>query len=62
MRVGDVVDQHEVMALVIGAAVHVGGQLVEVGGGLDLLRTGLGALAVPCPRRGRGEQHEEQGY
>ena len=64
--VGDVSGQHEILAVVVVAAVHVGGQLVEVCGARNLVGVGFGAAATAestvCPRRlcGHGEHHCEQ--
>ena len=64
--VGDVLGQHEILASVVVAAVHVGGQLVEVCGARNLVGGGFGAAATAestvCPRRlcGHGEHHCEQ--
>ena len=60
MAVGDVVHHLEVRAFVCGASIYVGGQQVEVAGGLDLVRVLLGAATVPCPRRGGSEHHHKQ--
>ena len=50
----------EVHAVVGRAAVHVGGQLLQVAGVRDFVGGGLGALAAPCPRRLCGAECEEQ--
>ena len=50
----------EVHVLVVRAAVHIGSQLVQVAGTGNQVRVGTGAATVPCPRRGRREQHHEQ--
>ena len=60
--VSDVLGQHEVLAFVAVAVVHVAGQLVEVDGRCDFVRAFLRTASIPSPRRGGGEQHEEQGY
>jgi len=59
VAVSEVGGQHEVIALVLRAAVDVGGQLVEVGGRCDLVRAFCGAATAPSPRPLRGGEECE---
>ncbi len=61
VAVSEVGGQHEVIALVLCAAVHVGSQLVQVAGTGNQVRVGTGAATTPCPRRLRSCEGENEG-